>query len=166
MFITFGNFQHVSGILTHWALKCKNPSKPRVYSKSNLQTVKGSLSNRTTKNILAEGLLQKIWHIVIHSQTECMNTFSKTEVEKLVHAALWNGVEKQNNTRHSTDHLLLPTGQVVYCIWVCWSYNAVHQLRGGIVFYLKNYFYIFVPTDKSIRSVTDSGQVCICLYIY
>lgn len=61
-------------------------------------------------------LLQKDWNVVFHSQTECIITLNKTELEKLVHAALWNELEAW--TSHTTDRLLLSTGQTAYCIWI------------------------------------------------
>lgn len=47
------------------------------------------------------------------------------ELERLVHAALWNELKGGNGTSCTTDHLLLPAGQSAHCMFFCVGIRAV-----------------------------------------
>lgn len=98
-------------------------------------------------------MLRKEWNVIIYFQTECMNPLNKNEMGKLVCAALWNELKGWKGTSQTTDHLLLSTGQTAYCTQVCVAIGAVAQLTGVLVFYLKNYTFLY-PQRKNI-SVCD-----------
>lgn len=73
------------------------------------------------------------------------------ELEKLVHAALWNELEGGNSTSHTTDHLLLSAGQSAHCMFVCVGIRAVvlySSAHRRSCFLLEN-FKVFISTDEN-----------------
>lgn len=57
------------------------------------------------------------------------------------HCSVGNELYGWNNSRHTSDHLPLPTGQTGYCICLNQSCNVVAPLTRGLVFYLKLFLY-------------------------
>lgn len=101
-------------------------------------------------------LLQKDWTVVIYYLTECMNAVNKTEVVKLVHAALWNELDGGNNSRHTLItcfsllvKLLIAVGIRAETLWL----NSQEVLFST--------WNVFVFTAENIQS-PGWGQTCFC----